>query len=332
VVKKTDPTEPIPPLDESDDELDIVAAAPTEGFGLLKARLRHQLFATGESDNADSYSLVLDGRYGLLEPLGSGGMGIVYRAKHVQTGKIVAVKMLRTEHGQDPTFYARFVREAKIASQIDHPNVVGVHDSGEHEGMIYYVMDYLEGEDLGRRLRRVGQIDAAQLRQFALQVLEGLAAAHARGIVHRDLKPDNLYLVKAAPADHVRILDFGIAKVFRADETGASLTTEGRVLGTPHYMSPEQALGAQPDDRSDIYSLGVVLYEGLTGRRPFSHKLLVHLLKLQIEAPPSPFTEVAPDLDVDPRLEAIVQRALAKRPEDRFQTVVAMSAAIAGLE
>src|SRR6266498_5350274 len=214
------------------------------------------------------------GRYEILSPLGAGGMGEVYRAKDSRLGRDVAIKVLPATLSQDPDRLKRFEQEARAAGVLNHPNITAVHDIGTADGAPYIVTELLEGETLRERLS-TGPLPVRKAIDYAVQIVKGLAAAHEKGIVHRDLKPENLFLTKDG---RVKILDFGLAKLTHAEEGGSQQTnlptatagTEpGVVLGTLGYMAPEQVRGRPADARSDIFSFGAILYEMLSGRRPF---------------------------------------------------------------
>ncbi|MCU0676034.1 MAG: protein kinase [Myxococcota bacterium] len=262
----------------------------------------------------------LDGRYRVEKVLGEGGMGVVYLVTHVALGKRMALKVLHGEGARDETTVARFVQEAQASSAIGHPNIVDVIDFGRlADGSAYFVMELLEGESLTDRIKR-GAIPLEQTIAIAEQIASALAAAHARGIVHRDLKPDNVQLVRRNAEEAVKVLDFGIAKVGGAS---SKLTKTGMIFGTPHYMSPEQAAGQSVDARTDVYALGVILFEMATGTVPFDGDTFMGILsKHMFEPPPRP-TNV---LGSTHPLEPVILRALAKKPEDRYASMDALLA------
>ncbi len=258
------------------------------------------------------------GRYRVERLIGVGGMGCVFEALQLAVDRHVAIKFLPV---RDPGTAARFRREALTVSALEHHNTITVFDFGESDtGMLYLVMELLGGRDLSRVIQEEGSIEPGRALHIIDQVFASLGEAHTRGIVHRDLKPDNVFLIRRGEdRDFVKVLDFGLAKLFHADTSaeGTPLTQEGAVFGTPHYMSPEQAMAEPVDARSDIYSAGVVLHHMLTGRYLFNSRSLPMLLAMHVESRRAPISEVRPDLDYPPGLEELVLRLLAKRPEDR---------------
>ena len=269
----------------------------------------------------------LDDKYRIEAFISAGGMGSVYRAQHVMLGKTVAVKVIKNELVTSDEIVTRFQREARAASNLDHPNIVTVYDLGQTaDGTLYIAMEFIDGPSLREAIRRDGPMPADRAVDILRQVASALSAAHRRQIVHRDLKSHNLMLAADDDGrDVVKLVDFGIAKTF--DES-TQLTAAGYMMGTPHYMSPEQAAGKPVDHRADIYSLGVILYEMLTGEVPFGDESLTSVLvKLATEVPPRPSIR-RPDLTVPPALEAVAMRCLEKNPEDRFQSADEFAAAL----
>jgi HD-like signal output (HDOD) protein len=269
------------------------------------------------------------GNYRISRLLGQGGMGSVYLAEHVLIGRQVAIKVLDPQIAGHPDVVSRFFVEARAVNEIRHPNIVDVTDLGTHAGQPFIVMEYLAGETLEARLERAGRLSDEETVRIARQVASALGAAHERGLVHRDLKPANIMLRDHPDyPDFVKVLDFGIAKLLGA--TGAPVahhTEVGTLLGTPAYMSPEQCLGdMQLDHRSDVYSLGVILFLMLAGRLPFDHNATGRLILAHVHQPAPAVTELRPD--VTPALAALVARALAKRPGDRFGSMKEMRAAL----
>ena len=263
-------------------------------------------------------------RYRLLEPLGAGGMGVVFKAEHVLMGRVVALKILRTDVATRPDLVQRFCQEVKTLAQLTHPNIVTAYDAEEVGGMLFLVMEFVDGESLDRVLARSGAMPPALAAEWVRQVAEGLRFAHERGLVHRDLKPANLILT---PQGQVKILDFGLARISGVLMPASSTTPVGVVVGTPAYVAPEQARDPQNADiRADLYSLGCTWYELLTGRPPFARgPILQQLLAHQNEAP-TPITQLRPDV---PRAAVpILERLLAKDPARRFQTPAELLAAL----
>ena len=251
---------------------------------------------------------LLDGRYRILSPLGSGGMADVYCAEDTHLGRQVALKVLYRRFAQDDEFVERFKREAQSAAGLTHPNVVNVFDRGEHDGTYYIAMEYLPGRTFKDVIVAEGPLPQETVIDVGIQILRAASFAHRRGVVHRDLKPHNVMLDDAGTA---KVTDFGIARA------GASEMTEaGSIMGTAQYLSPEQAQGQPATAQSDLYSIGIVLYEALTGRLPFDGDSAVSIAVQHLNEPPTPIRELRPD--VAPELEAAVMRALAKEPPARW--------------
>jgi serine/threonine protein kinase len=272
---------------------------------------------------------VIDSRYEVVEPLGEGGMGTVYKVRHVTLDRMFAMKILRRDLAADPGLAARFLQEARATAAIRHPSVVAISDFGElDDGAPYFVMDLLVGETLATRMRARGLLPPREAASIARKLADALSAAHAANVVHRDLKPENVFLVGVAAgrqaSDELRIVDFGAAKIMG----GSKLTRPGVVFGTPYYMSPEQASGQTVDARADIYSLGVLLYEMITGAVPFEADTYMGVLTKHMFAAPTKPSERAPGGVQLGELEAVVLRALEKEPSARYQTMVELSSAI----
>jgi eukaryotic-like serine/threonine-protein kinase len=271
------------------------------------------------------------GNYQALSLLGEGGMGAVYLAEHPGIGRRVAIKVLKSELDHDPQLLTRFLNEARAANAIRHPNIIEVLDSGTTaRGASYLVMELLEGESLSARIKRLSRLDEKSAIEIAMQTASGLGAAHAKGIIHRDLKPDNLFVIPEesdAARERVKILDFGIAKLHLM--AGDSLKTRtGTLMGTPIYMSPEQCLGTKEvDHRSDIYSLGIIIYEMLAGRTPFVSEGFGELLSMHLHEKPGSLREFAPQVTAE--VEFAVLRMLAKKPDERYQSMADVRAALA---
>jgi serine/threonine protein kinase len=260
------------------------------------------------------------GRYRVERTLGQGGMAAVYLAHDAELERPVAVKVLAEHLASDEAFRQRFLREARVAAKLSHPNVVHVYDQGEEDGVPFIVMEYVEGTTLGDELRRSGRFPPARVVDLALQICGGLEHAHASGLVHRDIKPGNL-LLRADGT--VKIADFGIARAAQATK----LTQIGSVLGTAAYLAPEQATGEQVTAAADIYSLGCVLFELLTGRTPYVFETLAELVVKQREEVITPIRELRPD--VPPELEAAVMHCLARRPDYRPASAAALAQELA---
>jgi eukaryotic-like serine/threonine-protein kinase len=261
--------------------------------------------------------VTIDGRYRLEERIAAGGMGVVYRASRLGLAKPVAIKFLHRSQATLANRRQRFEREAAAMSRLSHPNLVSVIDYGEYEDSPYLVMDYHQGESLRQLLDR-GPLAPSRAVHLARQLLAGLDSAHASGVVHRDLKPQNVLLVGKPGEDLVKVLDFGVAKLLEGDSNGPSELSvmAGSLLGTAEYMAPEQVRCEAIDPRTDVYAVGVLLFEMLTGRRPFEAERDLAVLRMQVEeAPPSP-RELAPHISAP--LEAAVLRALEKDRAGRW--------------
>lgn len=269
-------------------------------------------------------------RYRLDRLLGEGGMGAVWSAKHVVTRKRVAIKALHPAMSKDADIRGRFVREARAASAVNHPNVVQIYDVLEHDGQPIIVMELLRGESLGARLERDGRLAVADLPAIFGPAIDAIQAAHDRGIVHRDLKPDNIFLVDGAAGTEVRVLDFGIAKLTALEGDAAKtgkMTQAGAMLGTPYYMSPEQACGdVTLDERSDIWALGIILYECLAGHRPTEGPTLGAILRAVVSGNISPIAHVVPSCP--PGLAATIGAMLTVERKARSITLDTVKASL----
>lgn len=259
----------------------------------------------------------LDQKYLLEARLGCGGMGTVYRAKRLLIGDAAAVKILHAEQMRDKRAVERFRRETHTAARLKHTNAVTVYDTGvSDDGRLYFVMELVEGQNLRDILRHQGPLTQGAAAEITRQVCAALDEAHRLGIVHRDLKPENIVVQQTLQGPYVKVLDFGIASL--ADLTLRKLTQTGGIVGTPHYMSPEHCLGEELDGRADVYSLGVTLFEMLTGIVPFNSPTPTAIVVQHVNQPPPPLRSI--NLSISPPVEAVVLRAMAKRREDRPQT------------
>ncbi len=285
---------------------------------------------SGVSRTPDSLiGTVIDHRYRVEALLGEGGMGLVYRVTHTQLGKTLAIKVLRSANTRDEEVLARFRREAQSASNIGNEHIVDVMDFGTlPDGATYFVMERLEGLDLIDTIDTVQRLPEGRAIHIARQICDALGAAHDAGIVHRDLKPENVFLIsRGGDQDFVKVLDFGIAKVANRPHR---LTRDGEVLGTPHYMSPEQCAGGDIDHRTDIYALGVLLYEMVTGHVPHDADTMMGILtKHMYDDPLSPRVRVS---TLSEELERIVMRCLEKKAPQRYQTMHEIETDLAQLE
>lgn len=288
----------------------------------------------GDSDTLDGplKEKLIDNRYRVLEKLGEGGMGAVYKVEHVRMGKLAALKLMRPDHALDKALKGRFLQEARVVARLSHPNTVQVFDSGELEdGSLFIAMEYVPGKDLAWQLKAHGALSEGQAAAIGAQLLASLQEAHEAGIIHRDLKPANVMLVRRRKSgdDQVKLLDFGIAKLQEAE--GRKSTT-GDFIGTPAYMSPEQIRGENLDARSDLYSMGCLLFELVSGRQPFDGPTPISILTQHYEAPIPRVTEVKRDANISPAFQAVLDKAMAKRAADRWPDAEAMRVALEQLQ
>ena len=264
---------------------------------------------------------VIDGRYRVIEVIGRGGMGMVYKVSHTRMGKIAAMKVLHHEFESDDEVVARFRREADAVSRLHHPNSVQIFDFGMTEGALYLIMEFVRGMDLGTVIDRDGPLEFGRAAPLLSQICAALQEAHSLGIVHRDLKPENVLVTRTQRGnDFVKVLDFGLAKLSEQDEL-PDVTDRGLIVGTPYYMSPEQIRGDDVDARSDIYSLGALAYKLVTSVPPYTAKTPVGVLTKHLTADLVPPSERRPDLDIHPKIDAMIVRALQKQARDRYDTV-----------
>lgn len=270
----------------------------------------------------------LAGKYEILSVLGTGGMGVVYKGRQDVMDRIVAIKMLQSHHLNDSMSVKRFQQEGRATCKLNHPHIITVYDFGisQQTGQPFIVMDYLQGVPLSDIIKQEGQVSVERALKIFSQASDALGHAHKQGIIHRDLKPSNIVLISYdGDKDFVKVVDFGVAQIMEdaqgSTENHQRLTQMGEVCGSPVYMSPEQCQGHKLDQRSDIYSMGIVMYETLTNRLPLLGRTMVETMRKHIEDPPPPFSEVRPDLYIPERVEAVILKALAKRPEDRHQSM-----------
>ena len=294
----------------------IVAACPHDGANLVPLA-RDPMVGT-----------CLMGKYDIIDVIGHGGMGVVYKGRQVLMDRTVAIKMLQSQHIADSMSVKRFHQEGKAASKMNHPHVITVYDFGvtPTSGQPFIVMDYLLGTDLSQIIKEEGQLGVERSLKILAQSTDALDHAHRMRVIHRDLKPSNIMLIDYEDEkDYVKVVDFGVAKLISAGGEQQRLTQMGEVCGSPVYMSPEQCQGLELDSRSDIYSMGIVIYETLTGRLPILGKTMVETMSKHITEPPPRFTEVRPDLYIPERLEAVVFKALAKDRDDRHQSMAELT-------
>jgi eukaryotic-like serine/threonine-protein kinase len=305
---------------ETEDEIDV---CPDDGTP-LKNKSRDPLIGT----------LFLN-KYEITDLLGRGGMSAVYKGRQMLMDRLVAIKVLRTELVQDHLSLKRFQQESKAASMLSHPNVIGVHDFDvTGDGVPYLIMDYVDGSPISTLLRREGPMQPARVINLFSQACNALAHAHSKGVVHRDIKPSNLMVVvDENNVETIKLVDFGIAKLLEFDRDKPRLTMTGEIFGSPTYMSPEQCGGKPIDARSDIYSLGCVIYECLTGVAPIRAETLLETIFKHVNEPAAPFKEVRPDLDyLSEDLEAVVLKSLDKAPDQRYQTMTEFENALKGCD
>ncbi len=294
----------------------IVAACPHDGTTLVTLA-RDPMIGT-----------CLMGKYDIIDVIGHGGMGVVYKGRQVLMERVVAIKMLQSQHIADSMSVKRFHQEGKASSKLNHPHVITVYDFGvtPNTGQPFIVMDFLLGVSLADLIKNEGQVGVERSIKILCQSTDALDHAHRMGVIHRDLKPSNIMLIDYEDEkDYVKVVDFGVAKLITAGGEQQKLTQMGEVCGSPVYMSPEQVQGFELDNRSDIYSMGVVIYETLTGRLPILGKTMVETMSKHITEMPPRFNEIRPDLYIPERLEAVVFKAMAKNPSDRHQTMAELT-------
>jgi serine/threonine protein kinase len=274
-----------------------------------------------------------NGEYRIVQRIGSGGMGAVYKAEQPSMNRFVAIKVLHSRYMARGDLVSRFRREARAMSQLSHPNTARVYKYGQlDDGSLYFVMEYLEGRNLVQEVKGVGLVDPERAIKIMLPVCAALDEAHRAGMIHRDLKPENIFLTnQGGSEDFPKVLDFGLAKVTEKQMGSMSmmhLTQQGAVFGTPEFMSPEQATGSELDRRSDIYSLGLILYEMLTGKLPFDATNKRDIMFAQVKEPPIPLGKRTPEILFPRGLEAVIAKAIAKAPDDRYQSALEFADAL----
>ena len=271
---------------------------------------------------------VVDDRFRVLERVGQGGMGVVYKVEHVRIGKVAAMKLLHRRLCGEPALLKRFRVEAEAISKLNHPNIVQVFDYGEVDEQPYLVMEYLHGEDLGSIVKRDGPLPLRRLIPLLIQVCDALTEAHELGIVHRDLKPENIQISRTrAGLDHAKVLDFGLAKVI-GEGVSTNDSAAGNLVGTPYYMAPEQIRGHRIDHRCDIYALGALTYRVLTGNHAFTARTPVGVLTKHITEELVLPSRSAPDLGITSSIDHVVARAMAKAPDERFDSIDELKVAL----
>ena len=266
---------------------------------------------------------VINDRYKILEQIGQGGMGRVYKSLQSPLDRVVALKVLGAGHDRDPNFYKRFFLEASVTAKLTHPNTITLYDYGRtDDGVFFIAMEYLNGRTLSAAMQQDGPLAQERVIHIAQQICRSLREAHALGIIHRDLKPANVMLLRQHDDhDFVKVLDFGLVKFFSGEGPESEITNAGTFMGSPHYIAPEQARNQNPDQRCDIYSLGVLLYHMLTGKVPFTAQAPVDIILKHLHEPPVPPCELRPDLALSTELQDIVLKCMAKSRDDRFQSM-----------
>lgn len=272
---------------------------------------------------------VVDGRYRVLEVIGRGGMGVVYRVEHLRMGKIAAMKVLHRDLAQDPEVVGRFEREASAISRLHHPHTVQVFDFGTANGALYLLMEYVRGLDLARVIERDGPMAWARAAPLLAQICGALQEAHELGVVHRDLKPENVLVTRStAGRDYAKVLDFGLAKLDRRAGAPRNDTERQQIVGTPYFMAPEQIRGEAIDARTDIYSFGALMFELLTGKHLYTGATAVGVLTKHLTAEPDAPSQRAPKMGIPARVDQVCKRALARDPAQRWQSAAELGAAI----
>ncbi len=266
------------------------------------------------------------GRYVILDRIGSGSMGRVYKAHHVMMDRVVALKVIAPEFASNERAVARFQREMRLVGRLDHENVVRAFDADQSGGMLFIVMEYVRGQSLGERLKRGGPIPAPEMIDYAAQAALGLAHAHEQGMVHRDVKPSNLLLSEDR---RIKVLDLGLGVLIEPDDAATFATADGIAVGTVDYMSPEQALGRGVDGRSDLFSLGCAMYHLITGKLAFPGESQIDRLGRRLSAPPAPISDFVPDFPV--AAARVIDKLMAPKPKDRFESAAEAAEALQAL-
>ncbi len=311
------------------DGIESVSRLNTDSIGSIEPASGQNMDAMDRNVPDPLIGTNLGGRYDVLSAIASGGMGVVYRGRHILMDKIVAIKVLNAAYASEPGALARFQHEAKVACQLSHANIVVVHDFGmTDEKMLYLVMDFVEGQTLGQILDDRASLPVERVIEIGFQLCDGLEYAHEQGLIHRDLKPSNIMIVQGRDGqEQVKILDFGLAK-FIGEGKQQALSQTGYMLGSGYYMSPEQCRGKPADVRSEVYAAGCVLYEALIGLPPLVGDNLLETCQKHIEETPLSMSAVRPDLNIPSSIEAVVKQALEKDPQARFQSAAELRQAL----
>jgi serine/threonine-protein kinase len=309
-------------LPMSDRSLGLASTRPPAAHASFHPPTLHER-STNPRELADPLiGVVVADRYRIREPIGRGGMGVVYRVEHARIGKLMALKLLTGELTRDASQVARFKREAQLVSQLSHPNTVQVFDFGASDGLVYLAMEFLKGEDLGRLIRRSGPLGVERTLKIVIQICSSLAEAHEKGMVHRDLKPENIIIVHGQHGeDVVKVLDFGLAKLRDSGEL-SEVTSRGAIVGTPYYMSPEQIRGDDVGPEGDVYALGALMYACLTATVVFDAATPMGVLTKHLTEQPLSPSRRCPELDIPETVSQIVLAALEKDPRQRIRSVL----------
>jgi eukaryotic-like serine/threonine-protein kinase len=293
-------------------------------------RDRGDLPASPKPGQQNLTGALLDGRYRIIMKVGEGGMSFVYMATDIATQERYAIKVLSAALSHDANAMARLKREASLGMRLAHPNICHIMRLGETEdGIVYVVMPFVEGEVLSDRTNRLGRLELPMVTRFVRDIAEGLTLAHSLKIVHRDLKPENVMVCKRPDGtEFAVVMDFGLAKERKAEGELQKLTATGIILGTPEFMSPEQLRGRPLDGRTDIYSLGLMTYEMLTGKLPFQGRTQQEMMIARLKSDPTPLRKMRPELDLPESVERVLNKAMQRSPDDRHQTAVEFAEAL----